>query len=237
MSKQLVPLVLATILSLSFISVGSYKLYHTYIDISNGIKITGHVIGHEDIRIGSIKSRRIVKTPVIEFTSPDGVTKRFTKRSWESWAPNYRVNDSVTVFYPLNAPQRVAPYSIFNLFVAPIALIISGCLVFFSFFIFPPIQKRMRRSHAERLHSTGIRISAEVCASKKGQAFGNIHYFSIEATAEDTHTKQKRLFESDPLPYDPSDVIKKGSAIDVYIDPSNANDYWVDVSSSQKSKE
>lgn len=231
MHKQIIPFSLAILVSTVFIAFGLFIISHTYSDVSNSLRITGRVIGHQKKRINMSGGHfRTVTVPIVEFVPPDRNTQRFTG-SWKIWSPSYQIGDPVTVFYPTKAPQRTAVYSIFDLYLFPFFMTASGCLIFCYFFIIPPIQRRQRLMRTKRLRCNGKLITATVQGSKKGQKFGNIRYFSLEAITRDPITKQKRWFKSDPIPFNPSHVIKKGTAIGVYINPLNPKDYWVDTSS------
>jgi hypothetical protein len=165
--------------------------------------------------------------PRVEFISKENETVTFISGLYSNPA-RYREGQAVPVRYSQTNPQGAEIDSFFVIWFGSILMWILG-LAFAGTGIILVMQTFIRNSIIKGLEVSNRQIDAKITEIKRS-SFGrkNRHPYIIYAEYEEggnVHT-----FKSDPVPYDPTDMIKSPT-IKVIVHLSDLKKYYVDVDS------
>ncbi len=166
---------------------------------------------------------------VVEFVSADGTVRQFSSKVSSS-DPRGAVGGRVSVLYDPNVPTDARIKSIVDLYFLPLAFVGMGSLCVLVFFVHAIIAYRVR-AREKRLRQTGRLVQATITGIQRALVKTERYsYYVIQGQWHDSSTNLIHFIESEFVPYDPSEFIKDRKDISVYINPLNADDYWVDIS-------
>ncbi|NTW22371.1 DUF3592 domain-containing protein [Candidatus Falkowbacteria bacterium] len=201
-----------------------------------GKKVEGKVIGF-DARMSKSTSNRNNASPStmsyytkVSFVDGIGNERVFVSKSGLS-DPPYAVGDKVVVLYDSDNPQNARIDSFWDNWFASVFLIVFS-LIFgvvggrMSFHQLRKIFTRMKLIQNGNKISctvTKIVINSLVRINKKNP-------FVIWCVFQDQATGKTYEFRSDDICSNPKEYIKVGGKIDVYLDGSNYENYFVDIS-------
>lgn len=117
----------------------------------------------------------------------------------------------------------------------PLFVLIFG-LIFFILGAGITLKEYIRRNIIQRLLSVGIKVQAKFLRAERyspsfslSSGYGQKNSKAYRLVVQFIDNNRDYIFFSDPIPYDPSKIIKS-ELIDVYVDSSNYKKYYVDLS-------
>jgi hypothetical protein len=186
-------------------------------------KTTGYVV--EMSR--SPNGRRFA--PVVEYRTPDGVTRRYKYRK-HSTTPAFKMNEAVLVYFDPEKPDdRVLISVLWGEWVE--RLIFGGMGGVFSVFGwggYYVFWRREKKRMALRVSGQPILANKMGVEKKRTYRVNGRYPYVIRAKWRDPQTQEVHVFESDPIWFDPSPFINT-KKIKVMIDPHDARKYWMDT--------
>jgi hypothetical protein len=152
-----------------------------------------------------------------------------------SMPPTYDVGENVSVLYnPIN-PYNAEICSIFTLWFGSFLFFGTG-MILMGFGSYGFIARMKSMIKANSLLKNGRKIISEVDRVKiyRSSLFGKQPY-NILSRWQDPITNKVHIFESEDIYFDPKEFIKINT-IDIYVDPNNFENYYMDISFLSKKK-
>ena len=155
-----------------------------------------------------------------------------TKESTEvtATAPMYRYaqkGDKVNVWYDPENPQKIDFGDTISYNMR--GVVVLSLLAVFFFYLF--IRKILIEKRRSSLRTTGMKISVEYLVDRNEKyRMGANNPWIIIARWTDPRTNRDYKFESDSYTVDPSAYLAGRMTIDIYIDPQNPTNYFMDTS-------
>jgi hypothetical protein len=166
--------------------------------------------------------------PVVRFTAADGEAVEFT--STGSNPPSYYKGEKVEVLYKPRIPQDAMIKSFFSLWGGPLSLGGTGAIFFLiggGIWLFTGLKGR--RDEYLRTRGTPIQTKFQAVEINENFTVNGVHPFRVVTQWQNPATSELYIFKSNNLCSDPSSYIKQ-QQITVFIDGSNPNKYFVDLS-------
>lgn len=165
----------------------------------------------------------------IEFPLPNGEKIKFTN-NFSRENNKYGVGDNLPVYYNLEKPEDAYVADPSYLFLPGGILIFMGgvLIIFAGQFV---IRFFFRKKTIAKLKQTGIKIQAPFIRANEDleTTLMEKHPVIIEVQMNDGNIlRSDRIWNYNP------NAIKPGQKIDVYFDPINKNDYYIDLEFLQK---
>ncbi len=162
--------------------------------------------------------------PQIEFALPNGEKTKFTA-DYSRENVKYKTGDQIEIYYNPQKPSeaRIADYraliipGIITIFIGVVFIIFAGQYV---------IRYFSRKKIILELKTTGIKIQAPFIEAKKDydSAIMNKNPFIVRVQMEDGSSLfSERIWNFDP------ESLKTGQMIDVYFDPKDKSNYYIDL--------
>lgn len=166
-------------------------------------------------------------TPVFTFSLPNGKEVR-AEGSVSSDPPCCAVGEAVRVRYDPARPERAAMVGFMESWFVAVLLggmgvVFTGCGIL-----------------ARRVVGRGVQAAGAVAAMPafavplaglRRKGLGRSMRWIIQARWSDPRSGRSRLFESDPLPFDPVPQMRQMSTVQVQFDPGQPDGpYWMDLS-------
>jgi hypothetical protein len=166
--------------------------------------------------------------PVVEFTAPDGTTRRVVGEI-SSNPPAYERGEAVTVLHHAGDPDDARIEGWLESWFA--ATLFGGLGTVFTGvgggFLIAEVRKRRLR---EWLRQFGVRIEAKYTGVLYDTSvrINRRHPWRLTAQWLDPATELMHTFESDMLFYDPTDLVQR-ETVEVWIDPRNPRRHHLDT--------
>ena len=158
--------------------------------------------------------------PVVKYTCGWVTTN---KKQWYSSSAHYRVWEKVTVYCDESNPTKFAIKSFWNYMLLLFPLI----WLFILFLGVKSLYKEIKRRKLKRkLSQNWVHIEAIISEIEDTRSrMNNITWYKIIAKCD------WRIFTSETIYAALQYILKEWDKIDVYIDPINPDDYWIDTDS------
>lgn len=168
--------------------------------------------------------------PVISFDLPDGRHFEFTS-PYSYPQKKYRLNETVSIYYPSNTPEKAYLGSFSMRWVGLLVLELIS-LIMVIFFAGKTIKQRTMQKLLERLRTEGTPLSTRplrveiLYRTKKGDARCSI----ISVWKDEDGVFHE--FKTEAIEQEPENLLERyrHHTIIVYINPKNQDDYVVDMS-------
>lgn len=166
-------------------------------------------------------------TPVLTFNLPNGKEVR-VEGSVASNPPCCSVGDAVRVRYDPARPERAAMVGFMESWF--VAVLLGGMGAVFTGFGFLARRFVGRRALAMGA-ATAMPAFAVPLAGLRREPTAQGMRWILQARWSDPRSGQSRLFESEPLPFDPVPQMRQMSTVQVQFDPAQPDGpYWMDLS-------
>jgi hypothetical protein len=217
MSKKIAVLILMVISSI-FIVIASVSISRSLKIKKNGTLVTATVTESRSNSKGQLK--RVTVT----FTTPAGEEASATA----STRQRLSAGDKVQVWYDPSSPQKIdfgdtVKYNMRG-------VVIGGLLFLFGLYYF--IRFSIKDNEIKKLLVSGRKISAELISAGRNERYnmGENNPWIIKCRWKDESTDKEYDFVSKDYTIDPAPYLINMSHIDVYIDPSDPQRYYMDTS-------
>jgi hypothetical protein len=158
--------------------------------------------------------------PKVEYTCGWITTEQ---RQWYSSSSHYRVWENVKVYCNENNPTKFAIKSFSNYLMLLFPLIWLVVLYFGVKNLYEDIRRKKLKN---KLSQYWVHVEAIISEIKDTRArVGNVPWYKIIATYD------WKTFTSETIYATLKYILKEWDKIDIYIDPINSNDYWMDTDS------
>jgi uncharacterized protein YneF (UPF0154 family) len=210
------------LVGLGLLTAGAMVYLHTERFIARASEAEGAVV--------ELERRGSVYHPVVSFNAQDGKSVTFAS-SIGSSPPSYRKGEKVRVLYDPVNPQEARIEGIFSLWLPVMILWGIGGVFFLIGGSFLGFFLRRRRTQTW-LRENGQIVMAKfhsVIPARNIRTMRGRVYHIIRATWNDPAGGREYLFQSNPIPWDPTDFVKDRD-IPVYIDPQRPERHLLDTS-------
>jgi hypothetical protein len=200
---------------------GLYMGFNNYSFKQNAQKTTGYVVDFN-------RARRGGSAPIVEYRTPDGVTRRYESSTFSSPSA-YNMDEAVVVYFDAKKPDEATISGFLEEWLAP--LILGGIGGVFSAIGWAGFYVNWRREKkSNELMVIGKPILADYVGVGKDFSYKVYERFPYVIRAQwiNPQTQEVHVFESDHIWFDPSPYIKT-KQVKVKIDPHNASEYWMDT--------
>jgi|GEM_PF-4558544 len=226
---SLVVNIFVVLFGISITILGFYLLQKGFIVKNTFLKTTGKVY---NVIIEHDYSTEIANTQEylqIEFPLPSGEKIKFTN-DYSRENIKYKIGDTLPIYYNPQNPQNayVADYRFLllpggvSLFVGVVLVIFAGQFV---------VKNFSRKKIIAKIKQTGIKIQTKLIEVKQdaNTTIMEKHPYIISVEMNDG-----KIIYSDQLWNPNFEKLKPGELIDVYFDPQNPDDYYIDIESLEK---
>lgn len=178
----------------------------------------------------------ILFSPIVRFETIKGKIIEF-KSTTSSNPPSHRVGENVSVLYDPKNPYNAKINSFTSLWLAPILFLGLG-IIFSGIGSFIFIDRLKSKKKANWLLMNGRKLTSEIKSIESdlsgnflGQSPNKIYSQWLDPLTNNIHN-----FESEEIWFDLKDLVKSNT-IDVYVDPINVREYYMDISFLSKKNE
>ncbi len=179
------------------------------------------------------KSDSLSYKPVVSFVDEKGDPFEF-ESSVSSNPPRYRKGQTVVILYDPENPQTAYIDDFVSRWMTPLIMAVMS-LIFGGVGGGMMLYKYLHAKKIEWLKSNGHRVAAKFVSVIINTSYrvNRRHPFQIIAQAKNPFTQIDTEFKSDNLWSDPTPYMApyrdQGVSIDVFIDPTKPNSYWVNT--------
>jgi uncharacterized membrane protein len=138
------------------------------------------------------------------------------------------INQAIDVLYSKSNSQDAEIDNVMSIWGLPTGIFVFG-LIFFLIGTGITYKEYARKGVINSLLSAGVKVQAKFLRTERYSPNGQKRNSAYRMILQFTENNQNYTFFSDHIPYNPASLVKT-DLIDVYIDPLNYKNYYVDLS-------
>ncbi|MBT4153740.1 MAG: DUF3592 domain-containing protein [Candidatus Magasanikbacteria bacterium] len=168
--------------------------------------------------------------PVIEYTTAEGELITYSHSSY-TYPSSYAIGETVPMLYKASKPSKARIDSPTEEWFLVGFMFFMG-LLFAVFGFALPVYKRYRKRVGQKLKETGTSVQAKIIGLEKNRAIviQGKSPFRILAQYHNTQTNTVYDYTSDNIWWDPTEFVKEGALVTVYVDRNNPKKHSMDLS-------